>query len=201
MPENISIELPKLLLGEGEDEVQFFKALLRHVGKEDIQPLSYGGTGQLGSYIKTLPLVDNFDTVVSIGVTRDADQNPEGAFDSVANFLNRNSFASPENPGEIAQGNPSTGIFILPGDERQGELETLCLDALDDDPAIECVNEFFRCAEGADCSPNKPDKAKLYAWLTTRSSFCRRLGIAAQNGQVPFDSPAFSSLRNFVLSL
>ncbi len=38
-----TISQPKLLLGEGKDEVLFFSALLKHLQIKDIQVVQYGG--------------------------------------------------------------------------------------------------------------------------------------------------------------
>lgn len=36
----VTIEKPKLILGEGADEVAFFSALLKHLQINDVQPIS-----------------------------------------------------------------------------------------------------------------------------------------------------------------
>lgn len=43
MPETLRITKPKLLIGEGKDEENFFNALLKHMHTNDIQVLSSGG--------------------------------------------------------------------------------------------------------------------------------------------------------------
>jgi hypothetical protein len=69
----LSLTKPKLLLGEGIEEVRFFHALLLRLGISDVQVESYNGKDHLASYLKSLPKIPGFDALVSLGVTRDAD--------------------------------------------------------------------------------------------------------------------------------
>ena len=56
--ESIPLELdkPKLLIGEGKDEIQIFTAMLRHLGIDDIKVEDYGGKTKLPDYLDALKL-------------------------------------------------------------------------------------------------------------------------------------------------
>ena len=45
---------PKLLIGEGKEEVDFFTAFLSHLNISNIQVEQYGGKQGLSRYLKTL---------------------------------------------------------------------------------------------------------------------------------------------------
>ena len=86
--EPISISKPRLLIGEGLDEVRMFGALLKHAGLESqIQILAYDGKGNLGPFLRTLKNLSGFNQLESLGVTRDADADATDASKSVAAFL------------------------------------------------------------------------------------------------------------------
>lgn len=46
------ITQPKLLIGEGQEEVRFFNALLKHLGRQDVQVENYSGKDQLRTRLK-----------------------------------------------------------------------------------------------------------------------------------------------------
>lgn len=50
----VALAKPKLLLGEGKDEVRFFNALLAYLGISDIQVVDYGGKTRLKDYLEAL---------------------------------------------------------------------------------------------------------------------------------------------------
>jgi len=79
---------PKLLLGEGSDEVEFFNALLAHLKIEDVQVIDYLGKHNVFVELATVLKLPGFNQLQSIGITRDADY-----FDNVADWL------VPENRG------------------------------------------------------------------------------------------------------
>ncbi|MFN8494753.1 MAG: DUF3226 domain-containing protein [Caldilineaceae bacterium] len=76
------ITKPKLLLGEGNDEVEFFNALLAHLQLEDVQVVDYLGKHNVFVELATVLKLPGFSQLESIGITRDADY-----FDNVADWL------------------------------------------------------------------------------------------------------------------
>jgi hypothetical protein len=114
------ISKPKLLIGEGWEEVRFFGALLNHLNLSDIQVEEYGGKNNLQRYLKTLPNRGGYRQLVSLGVTRDADDDATNAFRSVCGALGSVGLAAPDAPGQFAGGNPRTGVFILPDGQTLG---------------------------------------------------------------------------------
>ena len=120
------ISYPKMLLVEGRDAFEFFKALLRHLGMAD----------------------------------------------------------------------------DLPDCANPGMLETLCLEAVGDDPAVPCVQQYLACLEqrGLD-PPGNLHKARLHAFLASRPRPQLLLGQAAHAGYWPWSSPAFDLVKEFLRAL
>jgi hypothetical protein len=197
------IERAKLLLGEGDEEVRFFKSVLKHLDITGIQVAQVGGKGQpMHRFLKALPSFSGFTSLAALGVTRDADDDRAGAFQSVCDGLRNAGLAVPDRPVLSTEGKPRVSVFILPDCVQNGMLETLCLQSVADDPAMKCVEAFFACVKrDAGREPENMWKARTHAWLASKERSDRRLGEAAEAGYWPFDDPAFKKLSAFLRSL
>jgi len=123
MPERIVS--PKLLVVEGEEERLFFSALARYMNLSDIQILPIGGKTVLRGSLKALKESSGFEEVTSIGVVRDADDDPKGAFQSVRDALRSAGLPFPDEPLVPTKSGPRVVVLILPGGDERGSLETL----------------------------------------------------------------------------
>jgi hypothetical protein len=194
---------PKLLIGEGVDEVRFFQALLTHLGIARVQVEDCGGKSKLADYLETLPTRPFFRTkLLSLGVTRDADGKEADALRSVQDALTKAGLPAPPDSGCLVGEGLRVGVFILPGGGRPGMLEDLCLEAVHADPVLPCLDEYFACIvrQGYPLPANIA-KARVHAWLASRAVPDRRLGEAAKAGEWPWDDPAFEPLQQFLRSL
>jgi len=197
-----SISQPKLLIGEGAEEVRFFNAMLNHLKLDDIRVEEYGGKRKLSRYLQELLVRPSYRDVVSIGITRDADDDASTAFQSVCGVLTNIGLAAPAATEVFVGDRPKVGIFILPDGRNSGMLEDLCLAAIQSYPDVKCVDEYFKCIyERANRQPNNLAKARVHAWLASQVEPDRRLGEAAEVGYWPWDSPAFDSLKQFLRAL
>lgn len=214
---NRSIVKPKLLLGEGRDEEIFFGAMLKHLGKEDTQALSYGGKSKLPAFLKLLMDDAKWPDVEAVLITRDADfprdrsAEPAArtAWRSVTDALRSRGLPVPPAHGTLAAGGDGTawaalrvGVFILPDGATDGMLENLCLEAASGDPVKPCLDAYLRCIEeqGVTIPRNVLPKARAHAYLASRSVPDKRVGEAAMEGYWPWDAPAFAPLLAFVRS-
>lgn len=195
MNEPLSISHPKLLIGEGVEELRLFNALVKHLGlAQDIQVMQYGGKPKLGAFLRTLRATHGFTQVRSLGITRDADDSAQNAHQSVETLAANAGF--PENL--------NIRILALPGAGRGGALEDLCLEAVNTQRVWPCVEELITCrirVLGAWPDDDALAKAKVHAWLSTQHRPELRLGDAAADGLVPFEAPAFVEFVAFVRSL
>ena len=140
------IEKPRLLAVEGRQDNRFLSALLQYLGIEanfDIRSLE--GVSNFNNIIRTFPSVSGFAQVESLGVIRDADQNAQSAFQSVCSALRNAQLSVPEQPLSIVGEKPRVSVFIWPDCQSTGTLETLCLSSVHDDPAMDCVEQYFEC--------------------------------------------------------
>jgi Protein of unknown function (DUF3226) len=197
------ITKPKLLLGEGVDEVRFFGAYLAHLNITDIQVAQYAGKSRLAAFLQTLVTpIPGFSGLVSLGITRDADDNPTGAFQSVSAALQSARLPVPAAHGQSAGSSPRVHVFILPDGITPGMLESLCLESVRGNSAFPCLTSYFQCVlRAAARQPTNVAKAFLHAWLASEVIPDKRLGEAAEAGYWPWGSPAFNELKGFLTSL
>src|SRR3989304_1127823 len=83
----IILQKPKLLIIEGKDDECFFCALIDHLKIEDIKVAGAGGKNQIQGQLQAIVKDDGFNKITSLGVIRDANNNPGDAFKSVINAL------------------------------------------------------------------------------------------------------------------
>ena len=194
----IMIEKARQLLVEGQSAKVFITALLGYLGIDSIQVHDFGGVNDLSRFLKTFTAVSGFQQkVLAVGIIRDAERlDASSARQSILSALKS---ALLPLPGESSS--PRTVVYILPDDKNPGMLETLCLRSVQADPAMLCVDQFMACLLENAASPGNPDKAKLQAFLASRPKFVAQLGEAAHKGYWPWDDPAFSGIKQFLIEL
>lgn len=203
MPPATTIDETKQLVVEGGDAKVFFKALLRHMGLGGIQIQNFGGTNELPAFLKALRDTSGFrEKVLSVGIVRDAEANSDSAFQSARGAARGAGWDVPRQPMMSAGEVPRVTILILPGAGRPGMLEDLLLEAVDSDPVMRCIDEYFRCvAQSTEAPPTPMSKARVHAFLASRQRPHLRVGDAAEAGYWRLDSPAYDHVRDFLQGL
>ena len=211
---NLRIEQPRLLLVEGHDDFQFFRRLIerrrkvKDIQETDVQIIRFVEEGKLTAFLASViapRLGDSSVPVQSLGVVRDADTNYPAAFQSVQGALRHAGLAAPSTPSEREYGElPDTDVicvvtYIMPDNNSPGDLETLCLKAVHDAPAMPCVESYFECLQSIDHVPRQESKARLRAFLAShRRNPNLRIGEAVAAGVIPWNSPAFNGVHQFL---
>lgn len=197
---NLKIGKDRLLLVEGNDEDRFFSGLLTkiHPTGRPIQIIPTDGKDKLDYVLALLVKQSEFANVARLGIVRDADNDGAAAFTSIQSLITKCSLPTPIAPEKFAAGTPMVGVFIMPGCERDGALENLCLDAVESSPQMRCVNDFADCIgdKGLKLSVSR-EKLRMQAYVATIGN-ARLIGEAADRGALNFDSPAYSDLRKFL---
>lgn len=200
----IKIEQPNILVVEGKDEELFFGALIKHLGLESFQILPIGGKDKLQQSLQALAKASGFHEVAFLGIVRDADADPEASFQSVKKALQNANLPAPEHPEVTVGEKPRVAVLILPEARERGTLEDLCLKAVEQDPAMSCVEQYFQCLDQIQrldqkgLSPDNISKAKVQVFLASRHRAGLRLGEAAQAGHWPWDGGVFERIKGFL---
>jgi hypothetical protein len=201
----ITIEKSRLLIVEGKDEENFFGALLKVMPLSTIQILPMGGKTLFPTHLTAIVETAGFANVERIGVVRDSDGNPDGAFVSVCSALEASGLVVPSQAQVFAAGKPGTGILILPpssaGTNRM--LEDICMVSVEAEAAIECLDDYFVCLAGKGIVHRDAAlaKARLHAFLASRVEPDLRLGEAARKGYWNWNHSVFDPVKAFLQQL
>jgi hypothetical protein len=205
MAHAIKIEKDHLLIVEGKDEQNFFDALLKHLRITTIQILPIGGKDQFAEAIKSITKQSGFADVAAMGIVRDADNNPKGAFDSISGALRKVALKPPAKVRVFTEETPKIGILVLPPQPigSNHNLEDVCLASVAEDTAMTCLDAYFACLVEQNIRPAENDigKARLHAFLASRAIPDLRLGEAAQKGYWNWQHPIFEPIKMFLQQL
>ena len=202
---NISIGQPSLLLVEGSDDDWFFRRMMEKSSISGIQIVQYSERGTLGDFLAdVLMLNPEFTRLKAVGVVKDADNSYQQAFQSVGDSLRISGLPVPSDPLTYAEGMLNESAirvvtYVMPDNNSPGDLETLCLDAVRQSPAMPCVDRYFSCLRDIDHLPRQESKARLRAFLSANPSNPSLLvGQAVAAGVIPWDSPAFDGVHQLL---
>lgn len=111
----LEIRSDRLLLVEGQDEVNLFDAFLKHcfgaVGSEDIQIIPAGGKHSFRKNLTAITAAARArPTLRAVGAVRDADNDATSAFQSVCDALRHVGYEPPAAHGEVSSGGPAVGV-------------------------------------------------------------------------------------------
>ncbi len=198
------IHKSKLLLVEGNHEKDFFDAWLRFLKRNDIQVMTFEGKTAFKGFIRLIVKQSEFQSVVSMLIIRDADNDPNSAFDSIRGNLKNIGLPFPENTWTFTQDTiPKVGIAILPSEGKNGALEELLLQIVIDDPILEKSYQFIDDAimilnETGYRNPppfHRLGKARIHAFLATFEYPDRDQGKSALAGIWDFQNRSLGPLR------
>jgi len=201
VPESL-ISQPAVVLVEGNEDKRFFGALVKRLNLDTFQVFAVGGKAKFAGWLRAIKSSPGFATVRHLIVIRDADEDPKAAFQSIRTALINAGLPAPERPlASTGDTRPVVTIAILPGGDRPGKLEDLCLESVNQDPAFSCLDEYFKCLESClppEEFPQDLSKAKVHAFLASRREPDLRLGEAAEKGYWPLDSESFTSIKELL---
>jgi len=195
----LAINKTKLVVGEGKEEVSFFPKLLKNYASlfgerdlsQDFEFIDCGGKSKLETFlVRDLPIIPGWTKVTSLGIIIDADTPPKGfapSFDKAQNAIklmnnaltqmNYPIFPVPKKAArtELLDGR-KTAIWIMPDNQSQGELEDLCLKALEQHALRPCICQMANCARSTNTVVPTSAKASLYTLLAWIEPPGKRLG-------------------------
>lgn len=185
------------LLVEGKSGVNFFEALLRHLGLR-ISTRNFGGVDELRPFLMAFAQQPEFEAVPSLGVVRDAEEGEAAsARQSVRDAIER---VATSLGGRRAVVLRRTSILILPDDRVAGSLETLLWRTVPADRKRRCVDDFMECV-GRTEPGVRDDKARVQSWLALKPRPGVSVGVAAQKGYWNLDHPELHHVRSFLSRL
>jgi hypothetical protein len=195
--DNVTFDKPHLILVEGADDQAVIAAMIRHETLEGFQVHNMSGKSSWGARVELIAGQPEFSVnVQSFGLVKDADTSPDAAWDSCTGVLQRCSLPVPTAAMNIATGQPSTAIMIVPSRSRQGAIEELCIDSFDESRSA-CVVGYFECLSNSGFTQTQA-KGYVQAYLAGLETAPRDLKVASDRGKLDMADQAFDELRSFV---
>ena len=196
------IESSIQLLVEGNDQRNFFEAMVEHMALSGVQVQNFGGVDELRRYLAAFVSMPGFSMVRRIGIVRDAETSATSAFHSVQSSLRNAGLPAPAEPAVVTGDEPSVSVLVLPDGADSGMLETLLCMTFAGTAVDRCIDKLFECVEAACPEASKrPEKARCRTWLATKPDPHLSVGVAAKRGYWKLGHPAFEGVQTFLMAL
>ncbi len=199
----LKIESTKILAVEGQDEWYFFKNMLeKHLKITDVQLIDIGGESNFETELASIFILSGFSSVKKIGFVRDADNDAQKAFKKICKAIkDALKLPAPETINNFTNNEPQIGVFVMPNNIDGGMLEDLCLQSVQNDTVMPCLDAFISCIKinlPNDKHPKIWQKAKTQVFLATRKEIKSSVGFGAEKGYWNFDDPCFDEIKQFL---
>ena len=135
-----------------------------------------------------------------LGIVRDADDDAGRTFQSIQSVLQNAQIPVPKKPMRPEGDDIKVIVMILPNGKDPGEIEDLCLKSVENEPAIQCVDEYFECLKEKEILINKTSKAKVQTYLAPKKAGLK-VGHAAEAGIWDFGHESFQIVKDFLMQI
>jgi hypothetical protein len=192
----------RVLVVEGYSDLLFYAEILEELGTHEkvfIQEL--GGKDGLKTKLETLVRPDLLNSKSAIAFIFDADTAPETTRNSLQNLLSEITRKLVVD-GQWSGGKPNIGLFIVPGGDQTGEIETLVWNSWASDAANAaekaCVEGYISCMQTAGANAHSPAKGLIGTLLAVKYDEDPRLGPGARRKVFNLARPELQKLREFL---
>ena len=183
---------PRVLLVEGADDKHVVRHLRPHgTGMPEFDILDKGGfdalSRSIGPEIKA-------PGRVAVGILADANDDPHARWRAIADRLRSAGIEPPDvlDPaGAVIDGRPRAGVWLMPDNQSDGELENFVEKLIpDDDPVWPLAGNYIDGIPGdaRKFKRGKSLRATIHAWLATRAE-PRKMGAAIGAGDIDAARP------------
>jgi hypothetical protein len=208
---------PLVLVCEGDDDAAFFRHLIRarQMHPFDIWTTSdlvdTGGHTQLTAALDGLATTTGFESVKGVVLALDADDKPITRLQEVQKAIGaarelvamRGTGTAPRAVEQIFHGTPALAIWLMPGPDQAGCLETLCVEAARraNSAVLRCVDPFLACIDLGGLNLSARAKAELRTLIVTSRPKEANRSVAYlwtnAPGTVPVGDVAFDAMAAF----
>ena len=145
----------------------------------------------------------------AMGVLIDADADPTQCWEELATGFSRTTVSFPNTPNPAGviipeqPGQPRIGVWMMPDNQSAGELEDFVRQMIPSAAPVwpEAQRYIDNIPPGIrEFAPDKTDKAKLYAWLSTRRE-PSRMGAAIGDGDLETTGPLCQTFITWLADL
>ena len=173
----------RLLLVEGQDDHH----VVRHIRDRHglIPSFSISSRGSVEQVLRAIPIEALTSGRQALGIIIDANSDPQARWNAITYRLHAANMDIAIPPatgagGTVIQGIPRIGIWLMPDNRSQGELEDFVAEMIpSDDPVWPRAQDYIDGIPQDDrkFAPQKTSRAKVHAWLAARED-PRQMGAA-----------------------
>ena len=180
---------PRLLIVEGKNDEHVINHIRSHCASDlDFRIENKGNIDQL---IKAIGPEIKAPDRQALGILVDANGDPEARFQAICYRITEAGRERPTSYGQILQGPPRIGVWMMPDNTSPGELENFIEQLIPDgDPIWPLARKYIDNIPKID-RPFKSGKvlrAQIHAWLATRKQ-PRPMGQALTTGDLDVNQP------------
>ena len=195
-------DFDRVLVVEGYSDLLFFAEILEEIGKHgQVFIKELDGTFGLEKKLETLITPALMSDKTKIAFIFDADDNAQKTRTSLERLLSRLT-SQDVRDGAWTDGKPRIGLFVVPGGDASGEIETLVWQSWANNPTNvgqkTCIEDFIACMKVQQVESRSPAKAPVGALLAVRHDDDSRLGPGARDNVFDLSRTEFAPLRNFL---
>lgn len=192
---------PKVLLVEGQDD--------QHVVGHLLSRTSSASSFDIQNKEGIENLIEAISTEIKapgravIGIVADANDNPDARWAAVSSRLRKAEIEVPKAlppGGTIVEGLPRVGVWLMPDNQRSGELEDFVQEMIPpDDPVWPQAQRYIEDIpeEARKFRAKKKSRAELHAWLATREE-PGLMGSAIGRRDLQTDGPLCSAFLAWI---
>ena len=173
--------MSRVLLVEGYDDVSVVRNLCRSIsGMPSFQIIHKGGWDELRKSIRGEVVTEGR---TAVGIVADANDSLDGRWQAIVNRLKDAGITAPARPtpcGTIISSMPRIGIWVVPDNNSEGDLEDFVAGMIPSTDQVWPLSENYIDGipkEHRKFREGKIVRAKVHAWLAARSR-PRQMGTA-----------------------
>lgn len=192
----------RVLVVEGYGDLLFYAEVLEELDRhEAVFIKELGGNFGIKAKLEALVNPGLLNSKSAIAFIFDADTTPEATRNSREQLLSELTGQAVAD-ARWTGGKPNIGLFIVPGGNQVGEIETLVWNSWANDEANaqqkQCIEGYVTCMQGAGVQAHSEAKGLVGALLAIKYDDDPRLGPGARNNVFDLTRPELLPLRTFL---
>jgi len=121
--EDVTFQERHLILVEGKDDRALLAAMIKHENLPGFQVHHMWGKSKWAAQVGVIVRQPEFQAnVKTLGLVKDADEDPDAVWASCRDTLIRSSLPVPTAAVQLAEGHPSTAVMVIPSRDGRGAL-------------------------------------------------------------------------------
>jgi hypothetical protein len=197
-----------LVLCEGSDDCAVFTEIAQTRNAENLEFEDLSGKSGLVARLKQIQAKPDFTkgAIRRLLITRDADESWAAAWQSLRDACQKVFDLEITEPAKWGRLNADceVALWIAPGNQKNGMIETLCLEALKDtsNPNFECLDQFAECLrKHHDGTLHEKEKFAIWSLIAQDKSLPRQrltLRRAIKHLHIDWKHPSFDQLSGLL---